>query len=142
MRLKLTAAAISSAVLLAGCASKPSEIGAASVSSIQFNNHTCTQLGMESERISTRINELYASLDKKATNDAVAMGVGMLVFWPALFFLEGGDGPEAQEYAHLKGEYNAVEKVAIKKECTVQLAQLKTPEEYDAERKAKAEATE
>ena len=27
------------------------------------------------------------------------MGVGLILFWPTLFFREGGDGPEAAEYA-------------------------------------------
>jgi len=36
-----------------------------------------------------------------------------------LFFLEGGDGPEAAEYGRLKGERDALEKVAIQKECGI-----------------------
>ena len=47
------------------------------------------------------------------------MGVGLILFWPALFFLEGGDGPEAQEYARLKGEREAIERSSIKKKCTL-----------------------
>ena len=31
------------------------------------------------------------------------------LFRPALFFLKGGDGPEAQEYARRKGEYTTLE---------------------------------
>jgi hypothetical protein len=42
---------------------------------------------------------LYASLKKKADNDTAQMTVGMLLLWPTLFFLEGGDGPEASEYS-------------------------------------------
>ena len=45
------------------------------------------------------------------------MGIGMLVFWPALFALEGGDGPGATEYARLKGEYEAVRSTSVLKEC-------------------------
>jgi hypothetical protein len=45
------------------------------------------------------------------------MAVGLVLFWPALFFLEGGDGPEAAEYACLKGEVDALEQVAIQKKC-------------------------
>lgn len=45
------------------------------------------------------------------------MAVGMILFWPTLFFLEGGDGPEAAEYSRLKGEKGALEKIAVQKEC-------------------------
>jgi len=39
---------------------------------------------------------------QKATNDAVATGVGVAVFWPALFFIKG-DAASAQKIAQLKG---------------------------------------
>ena len=45
------------------------------------------------------------------------MAIGLVLFWPTLFFLEGGDGPEAAEYARLKGEVDALEGVAIQKQC-------------------------
>ena len=72
---------------------------------------------MEMERVTDRANELHGTLKKKADNDTAQMAVGMLLFWPTLFFLEGGDGPEATEYSHLKGERDALEKVAVEKQC-------------------------
>jgi hypothetical protein len=45
------------------------------------------------------------------------MAIGLILFWPALFFLEGGDGPQAAEYARLRGEVDALERVAIVKKC-------------------------
>lgn len=44
------------------------------------------------------------------------MGVSLVLFWPALFFIDG-DNPDAQEYARVKGEYLAVEQAYIKKNC-------------------------
>jgi S1-C subfamily serine protease len=44
------------------------------------------------------------------------MGVGLILFWPALFMLKG-DGPEQQELAMLKGEYDAVNQAAIRNNC-------------------------
>lgn len=44
------------------------------------------------------------------------MGVGLVVFWPALFFLGGTIRQEA-EYARLKGEYDAVQQAAIEQKC-------------------------
>ena len=45
------------------------------------------------------------------------MGVGLILFWPALFALEGGDGPDAEEYRRLKGEVDALQTVSVKKKC-------------------------
>jgi hypothetical protein len=57
--------------------------------------------------------------DDKRTSDAVMTGVAVVVFWPALFALEG-DGQTAAELARLKGELEAVEKASIQKNCGIQ----------------------
>ena len=101
------------------CASSPDDIAVASVSTLQYKDYSCEQVGMELDRVQTRVNELHGSLKKKSDNDTAQMAVGMILFWPALFFLEGGDGPQAQEYARLKGEANALQKVATKKTCSL-----------------------
>ncbi|MGH9425353.1 MAG: hypothetical protein ACRD2L_03485 [Terriglobia bacterium] len=55
------------------------------------------------------------------------MAVGLILFWPTLFFIDG-TGPEAQEYGRLKGEYEALEKVSIQKECGYEFKELAPPE--------------
>jgi len=105
------------AATLSGCASSPDKMASAYVSPIQYQDYDCKQVGAELKRVSRRAQELYGQLDKTASNDAAQMAVGMVLFWPALFFLEGGDGPEAAEYARLKGERDALEQVAIQKQC-------------------------
>lgn len=107
------------AVALVGCASSPDKIQSAYVSPMQYKDHDCDQIAGELERVSRRANELHSSLKKKADDDTAQMTIGMVLFWPALFFLEGGDGPDAAEYGRLKGEREALEKVAVQKRCTV-----------------------
>lgn len=137
--MKTVALALSTALLAAGCASSPDKIPTASVSTLQYKDYSCDQLAMESDRISRRVNELYMNLKRTADNDNAQMAVGMLLFWPALFFLEGGDGPEAQEYSRLKGEYDAIERVAIKDSCEIEpMPDLK--KEYEEAQKAKGAA--
>lgn len=51
------------------------------------------------------------------------MGIGLVLFWPALFMLEGGDGPEATEYARLRGEYEAISTVSVQKKCQLNFAE-------------------
>lgn len=105
------------AVALSGCASSPEKMPTAYVSPLQYKDYNCTQIGGELERVARHANELQGSLKTKADNDNAQMAVGMILFFPALFFLEGGDGPEAVEYSRLKGERDTLEKVAIQKEC-------------------------
>ena len=56
--------------------------------------------------------------DSKATNDKVAMGVGLVIFWPALLFTKGNDENTA-ELARLKGSMDAIEQVSIQKKCGI-----------------------
>ena len=81
-----------------------------------------------------RVNELTGVLNELASGDEAQMAIGMILFWPALFALEGGDGVEAAEYSRIKGEINAMEQVAILKECeaVIELAQKYREEEKAA----------
>jgi hypothetical protein len=105
------------ALIITGCASSPDKIQTSYISPLQYKDYDCDQIAGELERVSRRINELYGSLKKTSDNDNAQMAVGLILFWPTLFFLEGGDGPEAIEYARLKGERDTLEKVAIQKKC-------------------------
>jgi hypothetical protein len=102
---------------LVGCATAPEKLGATYVSPLQYKDYTCDQIGMEMQRVSRKVAELRGTLDKDASNDAAQMGIGLILFWPALFFLEGGDGVNASQYSHLKGEFEALEQAAIQKDC-------------------------
>lgn len=106
----LTVAAIS------GCATKPNKIGAAYVSPLQYKDYDCKQLGLESERVTRRVTELNASIQKKADGDTAKVVIGTILFFPTLFFTDG-DGPEVAEFARLKGEAEALQKAIITRQC-------------------------
>jgi hypothetical protein len=107
---------IISAVTVIGCASSSKEIKAAYVSPIQYDEYSCDQLVSESRRIQQRVSEAGGAVDERASGDSVKMGVGLVLFWPTLFFLKG-DGPEAQEFARLKGEHEAIQQAYNLKNC-------------------------
>lgn len=107
------------AVTVSGCATSPDDIQAAHVSPLQYKDYDCDQIAMEMRSVERRVGDLHGNLKKKADGDAAQMGVGLVLFWPTLFFLEGGDGPQAQEYARLKGEYQALEDIAVMKKCAI-----------------------
>ena len=104
---------------LVGCASKSSDITPAYVSPVMYQNHTCQQLAAEAHGISTRAAQVSGSQDQKRSNDQIATGVAIVIFWPAAF-LVSGDGPQAAELANLKGQMVAVEQASIQKKCGIQ----------------------
>lgn len=114
------------AVLVSGCASSSSEVTAQYVSPIQYQAYTCDQIGQEAQRVSQRASQLAGIQDSKSTNDAVAMGVGVVLFWPSLFFIKG-DGTTASELGRLRGEFEALEQVSIQKNCGIQFQRGGTP---------------
>lgn len=124
--------------VLFGCASDPKDIEAQYVSPVAYEDFDCEQVSAELQRVSRRTSELYGHLDKTRSNDEAQMAVGMIVFWPALFFLEGGDGPQATEYARLKGEIDALETAAIANKCD--MTEFEKIREKEREMKEAAEA--
>ena len=102
-------------LLFVGCATSPSRISSSYVSPIEYSHLECEQIRRELVRVNRRLMEVTGTQKSAATKDAVAMGVGLVVFWPALFFI-GGNGNK-EELARLKGQYEALETVAIEKNC-------------------------
>lgn len=114
--LRGAALGVGAVVVIAGCASSSREIAPAYVSPMHFEGYSCDQLVAENQRIQSRIGQAAGNVDERASSDRVRMGVGLVLFWPALFFVRG-DGPEAQEYARLQGEHQALEQAYIRKDC-------------------------
>jgi len=108
-------------IFVVGCATQPKDLPTTYVSPNQYQHYSCDQITLEMNRASRKANELQAKLKQDADNDAAQMAVGLIIFWPTLFFLEGGDGPEAAEYSRLKGEFEALEEVSIQKKCGVEV---------------------
>lgn len=117
---------IAAAIALAGCATKSEEISAAYVSPVQYQSYTCQQLQMEAQAISQRAAVVSGAQDQKRSNDQVATGVAIVVFWPAAFFVNG-DGPTAAELSQLKGQMIAVEQASNAKRCNIQFQGQRPP---------------
>lgn len=114
---------LSVALVLSGCATESKDVASAYVSPLQYQSFDCEQLAAEAQRIQGRVIELGGRLDQAAKNDKALVGVGLIVFWPAMLFIGGTKGQEA-EYGRLKGEHEAVQHTAIGKKC--QLAEAGT----------------
>ena len=125
------------ALLLFGCASNPDMISAAYVSPLKYKDYYSDQLALEMDNVSQRTSALYHQLKKERNADNWQTGVGIVLFWPALFFLEGGDGPEAAEYDQLKGEYTTLQDVSVQQKCAIT---SKSPDEIIKETEAAEKA--
>lgn len=115
---RLVTLATCAGLVLAGCSTASKDISSTYVSPMQYQSYDCNQLTMEAQRIQIRVVELGGRLDQAASNDKAIMGVGVILFWPALFAL-GGTKQQEAEFARLKGEYDAVQQAAIEKKCSL-----------------------
>ena len=148
MRVKVTTFFLCLTFLVTGCATSPNEMTASYVSPLIYQNFDCQQLVMESDRVSRRVQSMHAKLDEKESDDSAKMAVGLILFWPALFFLDG-DEDGAIEYKRLKGESEAIHQAAIARKCDLKLLVppmpkevKKTEEEKLADKKAKEDRCE
>ena len=105
--------------LVAGCATSPKDIAPAYVSPVLYQNLTCEQLAQEAHRVSAAAQVASGQQQSQANKDAAMVTVGMILFWPSLFFV-GGDKGSAAELARLKGEMQAIEQANITKSCGLQ----------------------
>lgn len=127
---KILIVTVAASVVLAGCAKSSEDVVAQYQSPARYKNLTCDELSMELERVQASVLQLSDEQDNAATRDKVAMGVGLVLFWPALFILAAGD--EKEELARLKGEYETLDTVYAQKDCvnapTTVLASADTPD--------------
>ena len=101
---------------LAGCATKGADVQAGYVPASLYSNLTCEQIAQELYDVGLKAGELSGQLDTAAGKDAGLVAVGIILFWPALFFVGGDKNKEAQ-LAQLKGTRDALIKTAKAKGC-------------------------
>ena len=122
--IKAAASVLAATALLAGCASSPKNIKAAYVSPTKYQSLSCDQIAMERSAVLYRSNIVYHSLRKRADTDAAVMGVGTVLFLPALFFLKGNNA-KAAEFAHLQGDYNVLRLNSEDRGCRIDFPDLR-----------------
>lgn len=105
--------------LVAGCATSPKDIAPAYVSPVLYQNLSCEHLAAEAQRVSAAAQAASGQQQSQANKDAAMVTVGVILFWPSLFFV-GGDKGSAAELARLKGEMQAIEQANIAKSCGLQ----------------------
>jgi hypothetical protein len=110
-----TILATTAALSLAACAERPSAVAPAYVSPLEYSGISCTDLQREAARVSSALAQVTGQQQNAADADAAMMGVGMLILWPVLLAVPGGD--HADELARLKGEADAINAAALRMGC-------------------------
>ncbi len=102
-------------ITLSGCAKSSKDIQPTYISPSAYQSYTCDQLAEESARLRAQVTQIGGQVDKQASTDKVQMATGLILLWPTLFFLDG-DTPQAQDYARLTGEHQALQQ-ALNQRC-------------------------
>jgi hypothetical protein len=103
-------------VLAAACSTAAKDIAPRYASPLPYQGYSCAQVASESARIDARTTALARQLDDAARHDRDIVAVGALLFLPALFAL-GGTKEQEAEYARLRGEREALQSIALAKDC-------------------------
>ena len=104
------------AVGLGGCATRAVEVAPLSTDPAEFLAWDCTRIDDELDSVQQRAADLAYSVDQRAGNNIMALGVGVAVFWPVLLAMRP-DGLEATDLARLKGRFEALQTAARQKAC-------------------------
>lgn len=113
---RVTFSVFAAALTLSACAKSPDQISTASVSPTMYSSLNCNQMQHEAHRINTRLTEITGRQQTAANSDAVMMGVGLVLFWPSLFFI-GHSEDLAPEISRLRGEAEALQAAARARNC-------------------------
>lgn len=97
-------------------AQKSSEVAASYVPTSKYENMSCRNLRIEGERLRSSLGNLEASVDKAYKQDKNMEAVTWILFWPAVFAMDGNDA-EARQLAAAKGEAEAIRAAQISKGC-------------------------
>ena len=104
-------------VSLAGCAKSSQDIAPQFVSSLGYQNNTCTQLKHGLDDINSRAGQLKGIVDRQAQNDQTKAALGVVIS-PLIFLTMDRNSPQAAEYGRMKGEFETIKNVARRKNCS------------------------
>lgn len=114
-----TASLVCAAVFLLGACSnaqKAVEVEPEFVSSQKYTSMSCHKLREEAERVKASVSGLETSVDKAYKDDKTMEAVTWILFWPAVFAMDGND-EEAAKLSKAKGEAQAITAAMQSKRC-------------------------
>jgi hypothetical protein len=103
--------------IISACATSSANVTSSFVSPTEYASYDCSQIEAQMVAVSGHVREVAGAQDKKAQSDKVVMGVGLVLFWPALLFMASAD--HKAELSRLKGEYEALNTAGIQRKCNL-----------------------
>ena len=103
------------AVMTAGCAQSPNQVGAAYVSPQTYSTLSCRELNAEAIALNNALASATGAQQQAANNDAAVTAAALVLFWPAAFFV--GRNDNSAQLAQLRGQAEAISAAARAKGC-------------------------
>ncbi len=101
---------------MSACATRSFEIKPERTDARNYAAWDCERLNAEGDTLQQRAADVAYAVDARVGNNMIALGLGAMVFWPALLAMRP-DGLEAKELAQLKGKFEAVQTAASQRGC-------------------------
>lgn len=100
------------------------------------DNKSCNHLKSELSQMNVDIDKKNTSVTNSSVKNGVLVGVGLILFWPALFFMDLSDSDRV-EFEALQKRYNALTRIAADKNCgidikpiEIQPVKIEPPQKY------------
>jgi hypothetical protein len=108
---------------LSACVTRAVDVKPVPANPADYAGWSCDRLQDELDVVQQRAADVAYAVDERAGNNILALGVGVTVFWPALFAMRP-DGLEAQDLARLKGRFEALRGAERQQSCAPASADL------------------
>lgn len=105
-----------SCLLLQGCITRATDVKPSSTDPAEFLGWSCVRIDDELDTVQYRASDVAYAVDERAGNNILALGLGVMVFWPALMAMRP-DGLEAVDLARLKGRFDALTQASRSAGC-------------------------
>jgi hypothetical protein len=99
-----------------GCATRSDDVAPQPGDPAHYAQWDCERIYDEADRVQFKAADVAYAVDERVGSNMIALSVGVTVFWPALIAMRP-DGPEAQQLAGLKGQFDALEVAAQRHGC-------------------------
>ena len=106
---KLILAAVAASMAVSACSTGSTGVSASYVPTSKYNGWSCESLNLELSRVQNRASAITGKLEQDKSTDQAVAAAGILLFWPALFFLDGDDPVKQAELSRMLGEAEAID---------------------------------
>lgn len=110
---------------LSACASTAHDVAAKPVPMSVYKTLQCQQLTIEYRRVSEHADKLADDIDQGVMAERIKMGVGVVLFWPALLLMNG-ETESHHQLAGLKGERQTLANSIKARKCPSNQQQVQT----------------